>query len=82
MKPTEAKKMLEKRYKKQNEYNKEKYDRVSVMFPAGYRDTVRDKAKERGQSLNAFILDAVRERMEMIENCEEEKHTAEELQKN
>ena len=63
MKPIEAKKMLEKRYKKQNEYNKDKYDRVSVMFPAGYRDTVRDRASENGQSLNAFILDAVREKM-------------------
>ena len=63
MKPQETKRMLEERYKKQNEYNKGKYDRVSVMFPAGYRDVVRDRAKENGQSLNAYILDAVREKM-------------------
>ena len=63
MKPIEAKKMLEKRYKKQNDYNKDKYDRVSLMFPHGYRDTVREKAKAEGKSLNAFILDAVKEKM-------------------
>lgn len=64
MKPIEAKRKLEERYNKQNEYNKEKYDRVSVMFPSGYRDIVRDKAKEQGKSLNSFILEAVKEKIE------------------
>lgn len=64
MKPIEAKKMLEERYKKQNDYNKEKYDRVSVMFPSGYRDVVRKEAEREKQSLNAFILEAVKEKME------------------
>ncbi len=63
MKPIEAKRKLEERYNKQNEYNRDKYDRVSVMFPNGYRDVVRGRAKEQGQSLNAFILEAVREKM-------------------
>lgn len=67
MKPIEAKRKLEERYNKQNEYNREKYDRVSVMFPNGYRDVVRDKAKAQGQSLNAFILEAVKEKMNNIE---------------
>ena len=67
MKPIEAKRKLEERYNKQNEYNREKYDRVSVMFPSGYRETVRDKAKAQGQSLNAFILEAVKEKMKNIE---------------
>ncbi len=67
MKPIEAKRKLEERYNKQNEYNREKYDRVSVMFPNGYRDVVREKAKSQGQSLNAFILEAVKEKIKNIE---------------
>ena len=68
MKPIEAKRKLEERYNRQNEYNREKYDRVSVMFPSGYRDVVRDKAKSKGLSLNAFILEAVKEKMENDSN--------------
>lgn len=67
MKPIEAKRKLEERYNKQNEYNRKKYDRVSVMLPNGYRDIVRDKAKAQGQSLNAFIVEAVKEKMKNIE---------------
>ena len=55
MKPIEAKRKLEERYNKQNNYNREKYDRVSVMLPAGYREEVRAEAKKVGESLNSFI---------------------------
>lgn len=60
----EAKRKLEQRYNKQNEYNRKNYDRVSVMFPAGYREQVRDAAQAAGKSLNAYILEAVQEKME------------------
>nr|DAG65118.1 MAG TPA: hypothetical protein [Bacteriophage sp.] len=60
----EAKRKLEQRYNKQNEYNRKNYDRVSVMFPAGYREQVRDVAQAAGKSLNAYILEAVQEKME------------------
>lgn len=63
----EAKRKLEARYNKQNEYNKKKYDRVSVMFPAGYRDKVREIATKEGKSLNAYILEAVQEKTKIIE---------------
>nr|DAH54791.1 MAG TPA: hypothetical protein [Bacteriophage sp.] len=59
----EAKRKLEQRYNKQNEYNKSKYDRVSVMLPAGYRNQVRAAAEKDGMSLNAYILDAISEKM-------------------
>ena len=49
----EAKRKLEQRYNKQNEYNKSKYDRVSVMLPNGYRDQVRAAAEKEGLGLNA-----------------------------
>lgn len=63
----EAKRKLEKRYNKQNEYNRKKYDRVSVMFPAGYREKVREIATKEGKSLNAYILEAVQEKVKIIE---------------
>ncbi|RHQ65196.1 Arc family DNA-binding protein [Clostridium sp. AF24-2LB] len=63
----EAKRKLEQRYNKQNEYNRKKYDRVSVMFPAGYRDKIREIASSEGKSLNAYILEAVQEKSKIIE---------------
>lgn len=44
-----------------NEFNAEKYDRFSLMFPKGERDLVREYAKQRGESLNAFILRLIHE---------------------
>lgn len=59
----EAKRKLEQRYEKQNQYNKQKYDRVSVMFPAGFREQVREIASLEGKSLNAYIIEAVQEKV-------------------
>ena len=64
----EAKRKLEQRYNKQNEYNRKKYDRVSVMLPAGYRDKVREIATKEGKSLNAYILEAVQEKTKKLSN--------------
>ena len=55
--------MIDRRSFTITQFNREKYDRVSVMFPSGYRDMVRDRAKESGQSLNAYMLDAMRDKM-------------------
>lgn len=63
----DAKRKLEKRYNRQNDYNRKNYDRVSVMLPAGERDRVREIAKESGKSLNAFIVEAIQEKIENIE---------------
>ena len=60
----EVKKKLEERYNKQNDFNRNNYDRVSVMFPKGYRDEVKTKAKEQGKSLNSFIIEAVQYKMD------------------
>lgn len=67
MKPIEAKRKLEEQYKRQNEYNKKNYERVSLMFPAGKRDKVRAAASAEGKSLNAYILEAIEEKMNKIE---------------
>ena len=67
MKPIEAKRKLEEQYKRQNEYNKKNYERVSLMFPSGKREKVRVAASAEGKSLNAYILEAIEEKMNKIE---------------
>ena len=39
-------------------------DRMSVAAPRGTKDAVKYAASAAGQSINAYILDAVRQRME------------------
>ena len=61
----EAKERLSKQYKRQNDYIKEKYDRISVVLP--------DKTKERikeltGKSCNAYISDLVLADLNRLEN--------------
>lgn len=63
----DAKRKLEARYNRQNEYNREKYDRVSLMLPNGYKEEVKSIAKKEGKSLNAFILEAIQEKIKNIE---------------
>lgn len=45
----------------QNQYNKEKYDRFSLIMPKGKKDEIKKIAKERGMSLNEFINMAIDE---------------------
>lgn len=47
-----------------NAYNKRVYDRVGVMLPKGSLDPLKLAAKEAGQSVNAYIKQAIAERME------------------
>lgn len=54
---------LKKRYKKQNDYNKTKYDRVNVMLPSGTKERI----QETGQSMNGFIVAAVLQALEEYE---------------
>lgn len=45
----------------QNEYNKEQYDRFSLMLPKGKKAELQAYAKAKGfNSLNAFINEAIR----------------------
>ncbi len=39
----------------QNQYNKEKYDRITIMVPKGSKDVLQLHAKECNLSLNAYI---------------------------
>ena len=48
-----------KQYKRQNDFIKNSYDRVSVTLPKGTKERITDT----GQTINAFINDAVMEKL-------------------
>ena len=50
------------RYK--SKFAKEHYDRFLVTLPKGEKDVIKAYAAERGQSLNAFVMNAIREKMQ------------------
>lgn len=45
-----------------NDYNRAKYDRVTVMLCKGGKDTVKELAALAGQSVNEYIKDAIADR--------------------
>lgn len=45
--------------KYQNEYNKQKYDRITIMTPKGKKDEIKAAAKAAGISVNEFINQAI-----------------------
>ena len=55
-----AKQILKKQYKRQNEFNKANYDRVSVMLPKGTKDRI----TATGASVNGFIKEATLQALE------------------
>lgn len=38
-----------------NSYNRESYDRFSLMLPKGKKEVIQNHAKLKGESINAFI---------------------------
>ena len=51
--------------KYQNDFNKQKYDRVTLMLPKGEKEVIKAHAeKYDGGSVNAFIQRAIAETME------------------
>ena len=42
-----------------NEFNKQAYDRISLMLKKGKKEIIQQKAKENGESVNAFINRAI-----------------------
>jgi len=63
MTPEQALERLNKQYKRQNEHIKESYDRVSATLPKGTKERI----KATGYSLNNFIAEAVKEKLEQME---------------
>lgn len=57
-----------KQFDRQNTFNKENYDKVSLMLPKGQKAELQAIAKAKGQSLNAYINSAIQAYM----NCTSE----------
>ena len=49
-------------------YNAKAYDRIAVCVPKGKKDILQAHAAKNGESLNAFIVRAIREVMERETN--------------
>ncbi len=49
-----------------NSFNKETYDRFSLMLPKGKKEIVQEYAKQNGESINAFINRAIDEALERL----------------
>ena len=57
-------KTLQKQYKRQNEYIKGAFDRVSVTLPKGTKERIRSATTE---SINGFINRLISEELERLE---------------
>ena len=55
--------MKEKQYQYINAFNKLKYDRVTLMLPAGCREILKAAAASEGLSLNAYIISKLPENL-------------------
>ena len=49
--------------KYQNEYKRQKYDRMEVLTPKGEKAIIKEKAKAAGESVNEYIYKAIKKRM-------------------
>lgn len=47
-----------------NEYNKKAYDRINFTIPKGQREAIQEAAKLQNESTNAYIYNAIMQRME------------------
>lgn len=54
-----AYKKTEKLIKYNNDFNRENYDRISLMVAKGKKEIIQAKAKEQNISVNAFINRAI-----------------------
>lgn len=48
------------------QYQKDNYDRITVMAPKGTKEELRKAADLKGMKLSAFVLDAVKKELERM----------------
>ena len=51
-------------YKYNNEFNSKAYDRINFTVPKGEREVIKAHAQKAGVSVNAYIYEAVKNRMD------------------
>ena len=47
-----------------NKWNEKAYDRINFVVPKGQKDVIKQAAEQARKSVNAFIWEAVQEKME------------------
>jgi uncharacterized protein (DUF1778 family) len=47
-----------------NKWNEKAYDRINFVVPKGQKDIIKQAAEKVGKSVNAYIWEAVQNRME------------------
>ena len=47
-----------------NQFNAMKYDRINFLVPKGEKEIIKAAADQAGKSVNAYILEAVHEKMD------------------
>ncbi|EHL08956.1 toxin-antitoxin system, antitoxin component, ribbon-helix-helix domain protein [Desulfitobacterium hafniense DP7] len=52
------------RTKANRKYNEKAYDRIALTVPKGEKEQIRVVAEKQGKSLNAFINEAIREKIQ------------------
>ena len=60
----EKKKVSKAQQKAVNKYMKNNYDRINVTFPKGKKEEIEAAAEAAGESVNNYIRESVRRRME------------------
>ena len=50
------------------QYQKENYDRITVMAPRGTKEDIKNAAALKGMKISAFVLDAVQKELERMKN--------------
>ncbi len=46
-----------------NKWNAKNYDRIALVVPKGEKEIIKSVAEQEGKSVNAYILEAVHEKM-------------------
>lgn len=65
MEGKDAIKKLQNQYKRQNNYIKDNFDRMSIVLPKGTKEKIKELT---GQSCNAYISALVLENLEKLES--------------
>lgn len=55
--------MTDARRKASKKFREESADRLELLLPRGEKETIKDHATAAGQSMNAYCLQAIRDRM-------------------
>lgn len=56
----------EKQYRRQNEYNAAKYDKIGLMLPKGSKEKIKAEAEKKGVSVNALLTEIIKKEIDFL----------------